>query len=184
MKQFIEQAKPKLDKAIEHLKVQLSGIRSGRAIPALVEHVKAEAYGTMTPLIELAGITAPEPRLLVVSPWDKSIIKEVEKALQAANLGVQPTVDGDVVRLNFPSLTEERRRELVKMVNNKLEETKVAIRNVREEIMKELKEQKGTGEISEDDFFATQKDLQKIIDEQNESIKQLGEEKEKEIMTI
>jgi len=121
---------------------------------------------------------------LSLGPWDKSIIKEVEKALQAANLGVQPTVDGDVVRLNFPSLTEERRRELVKMVNNKLEETKVAIRNVREEIMKELKEQKGTGEISEDDFFATQKDLQKIIDEQNESIKQLGEEKEKEIMTI
>lgn len=184
MKQLIENTKPKLDKVIDHLKTQLSAIRSGRATPALVEHVKVEAYGTMTPLIELAGITAPEPRLLVVSPWDKAIIKEVEKALQVANLGVQPIIDGAIVRLNFPQLSEERRRELVKLVNNKLEESRVASRNTREEVMKELKEKKSNGEVSEDDFFAGQKELQKLIDEQNELIKTLGDDKEKEIMTI
>ena len=175
---------PKLSKVISHLKVELAGIRSGRATPVLVEHVKVEAYGTMTPLIELASITAPEPRLLVVSPWDKSIIKEVEKALLAANLGGQPTVDGAVIRLNFPSLTEERRLELTKHVSLKLEEAKVAVRNVREEFLKDLREQKVKGEITEDDFFVRQKELQKMVDDHNDKIKQLGADKEKEIMTI
>ncbi len=184
MKQYIEQLKPKFDKAIEHLKSQLAMIRSGRAMPALVENIKIEAYGTMTPLIELAGITAPEPRLLVVSPWDKSIIKDVEKALQAANLGAQPVVDGAIVRLNFPALTEERRRELTKVMNSKLEESKVSIRNIREEALKQLKDQKTNGDIGEDDFFSIQKELQKLVDEHNEVIKKLGDDKEKEIMTI
>ena len=175
---------PKLTKVIEYLKAELAGIRSGRATPALVEHVKVEAYGTLTPLIELASITAPEPRLLVVSPWDKSIIKEIEKAMQVANLGVQPVVDGTIIRLNFPALTEERRRELMKLANSKLEEAKVAIRNVREEIIKDFKIQKTDGAISEDEFFIIQKELQKAIDEKNENIKQIGTDKEKEIMTI
>lgn len=184
MKQYIEQIKPKFDKAIDHLKMQLATVRSGRATPALAENIKIEAYGTMTPLIELAGITSPEPRLLVVSPWDKSIIKDIEKALQAANLGAQPVVDGAVIRLNFPSLTEERRRELTKVMNNKLEEAKVSVRNIREESLKQWKDQKNNGDISEDEFFGIQKELQKIVDEQNELIKKLGEDKEKEIMTI
>lgn len=175
---------PKFIKVIDHLKNELAGIRSGRATPALVEHIKVEAYGTMTPLIELASITAPEPRLLVVSPWDKSIIKEIEKALQAANLGVQPIIDGAIIRMNFPSLTEERRRELTKLVNNKIEEAKVAIRNVREETMKHMKDQKTSGSITEDDFFTIQKELQKLVDDNNESIKQTGIDKDKEIMTI
>lgn len=175
---------PKLNKVIEHLRNELAGIRSGRATPALVEHIKVEAYGAFTPLIELASITAPEPRLLTVSPWDKSIIKEVEKALQAANLGVQPTVDGTLVRLNFPALTEERRHELTKLVNTKLEEAKVSIRNVREETLKHIKDKKTSGEISEDEFFLIQKELQKMVDENNELIKQIGADKEKEIMTI
>jgi ribosome recycling factor len=175
---------PKLSKVIEHLKAELAGIRSGRATPALVEHVKVEAYGTLTPLIELASLTAPEPRLLVVSPWDKSIIQDVAKSLQSANLGVQPVVDGVVIRLNFPPLTEERRRELIKLVNNKLEEARVAVRNVREELLKDFKLQKTEGAISEDEFFALQKELQKLIDEKNEIIRQIGDEKEKEIMTI
>ncbi len=184
MKKLFTEALDKFDKVREHLKTQLSAIRSGRAMPALVEQIKIEAYGTMTPLIELAGITAPEPRILVISPWDKSIIKEVEKALQMSNLGAQPVVDGVVIRLNFPALTEERRKELVKIVNSKLEEARVAVRNIREEIIKSFKDKKNTGEISEDDFFAAQKELQKIIDDQNEIIKKMGEEKEKEIMTI
>lgn len=184
MKQYIEQIQPKFNKAIEHLKTQLVTIRSGRATPALVENIKVEAYGTMTPLIELSGITSPEPRLLVISPWDKTIIKEIEKALQAANLGAQPVVDGAIIRLNFPALTEERRRELTKIMNTKLEEAKVAIRNIREESLNHLKNQKSNGDISEDDFFAIQKELQKVVDENNDMIKKLGEDKEKEIMTI
>lgn len=184
MNQIVTHSGGKFAKVIEHIQSELSGIRSGRATPALVEHVKIEAYGTMTPLVELASITAPEPKLIVISPWDKSIIKEIEKALQAANLGVNPTVDGVVIRLNFPSLTEERRRELVKVMQQKLEEAKVATRNVREEVLKELKAQKNDGGLSEDAFFAAQKELQKMVDDQNDNIKRLGEQKEQEIMTI
>ena len=152
---------PKLSKVISHLKVELAGIRSGRATPVLVEHVKVEAYGTMTPLIELASITAPEPRLLVVSPWDKSIIKEVEKALLAANLGVQPTVDGAVIRLNFPSLTEERRLELTKHVSLKLEEAKVAVRNVRRHAKDELEGLEG--DVSDDEIRRAERFLENAI---------------------
>jgi ribosome recycling factor len=180
----IEQSKPKFSKALEHLRAELSMVRSGRANPALVEQVKVEAYGTMTPLIELASINTPEPRLLVVQPWDKSIIKDVERALQAANVGASPIIEGNIIRLNLPALTEDRRRELVKLVKAKLEEGRVAVRNVREEALKQLKEQKNAGTVSEDDFFIAQKDLQKIVDEANEHIKKEGDDKEKEIMTI
>lgn len=174
----------KFAKVMEHLATELSGIRSGRATPALVEHVKVEAYGTMTPLIELASITAPEPRLIVVSPWDKSIVKDVEKSLQAANLGVNPSVDGVVIRLNFPALTEDRRKDLVKMVQHKLEEARVSVRGVREDVLKELKAQKTDGSLGEDAFFAAQKELQTLVDKQNDAIKQMGEQKEQEILTI
>lgn len=184
MKTLIEHTKLKLDKVIDHLKTQLASIRSGRVAPSLVENIKVEAYGSMTPLIELASITSPEPRLLLISPWDKSLLKEIEKSLLSANLGVQPAVDGNLIRLNFPPLTEERRRELSKTMNIKLEEAKVGVRNVREEVLKDLKEKKNSGQISEDDFFLAQKELQKLIDEYNKIIKDLGQEKEKEIMTV
>lgn len=184
MHQSITRALPKFAGAIEHLKGELGTLRSGRAAPALIEHVKVEAYGTTVPLVELASITAPEPRLLVVSPWDKATLKDIERALQAANLGMSPTVDSAVIRLTLPSLTEERRRELVKLVRGKLEEARVAIRNIREEVLKVMKEQKGSGSMSEDEFFVAQKDLQKLVDEQNEHLKRLGEDKEKEIMTV
>lgn len=177
---YHESFKPVLD----HLASELSTLRSGRATPALVEHVKVEAYGTITPLVELASITAPEPRLLVVSPWDKSIVKDIERALQAANLGMNPTVDGVVIRMSLPQLTEERRRELVKLLKAKLEDAKVSARNVREDILKKLRDQKTKGEVAEDKFFVLQKDLQKSVDEINEQIKQSGEDKEREIMTI
>lgn len=172
------------DGAINHLQKELSGVRSGRAFPALVEHLKIEAYGVFTPLVELASITAPEPRLIVVSPWDKSIIKDVEKALQAANLGTNPTVDGTVIRLNFPPLTEDRRKELVKVVTQKLEEAKVAVRGIREDALKMLKIAKSDGSLAEDGFFAAQKELQKIVDDKNDQIKNMGSQKEQEIMTI
>lgn len=169
---------------LQHLSQELATLRSGRATPALVEHVRVEAYGTVTPLLELASITAPEPRLLIISPWDKSIIKDVERALQAANLGMNPTVDGMVLRLSLPQLTEELRKELVKIVKSKLEEAKVAVRNIREDIVKKSRDSKSQGTLSEDQFFVAQKDLQKAVDEVNNEIKLIGEEKEREIMTI
>lgn len=184
MHQSVSALQPKFAKALEHLMGELSALRSGRATPALVENVKVEAYGTMMPLLELASISTPEPRLLVVSPWDKALTKDIERALQLANLGMTPTVDGTVIRLNLPQLTEERRRELVKVVKAKIEESRVTIRNVREEALKLMKDLKGSGGMTEDDFFAAQKDMQKLVDEQNEHIKRSGEEKEKEIMTL
>ncbi len=184
MHPLLEGATHRFDKALDHLHGELAGLRSGRATPALVEHIKVEAYDTITPLKELSSITVPEPRLLVISPWDKSILKDVERAIQAANLGLTPTVDGTVIRLNLPQLTEERRRELVKMVKVKLEEARVAIRNVREEILKNLKDLKASGTLNEDGYFVGQKDLQKVVDGCNEQIKAVGEDKEHDIMTI
>jgi ribosome recycling factor len=184
MNQNLEPAKAKFAKAIEHFKGELLTVRSGRAMPSLVEHVKVEAYGTITPLIELASITTPEPKLLVVSPWDKNILKDVERALTAANLGMSPVIDGAVIRLNLPALTEERRRELVKVVNTKHEEAKGTIRRVREEVLKVFKDQKTAGTMPEDEFFMVQKDLQKLVDEVNAQAKSLAEDKEKEVMTI
>lgn len=184
MHEAAEQAKQKFEKVLEHLRGEFASLRSGRATPALVEHVRVEAYGTTTPLIELASISAPEPKLIVVSPWDTSITKEVERALQAANLGMTPTVDGTVIRLNLPPLNEERRRELVKVLKGKLEEARVAIRNAREEILRTLKDQKTKGTVNEDDFFSAQRELQKVVDDYNDRIKAMGDEKEKDIMTV
>ncbi len=181
---ILQDTKQKFNKTTEHFQSELSALRSGRAVPALVEQVRVEAYDTFTPLKELAQITAPEPRLLVVSPWDKSIIKEVEKALQTANLGSSPVIDGQIIRVNLPALNEERRRELVKIVGAKAEEARGAIRAARESALKEFKNQKTAGEISEDQFFAEQKELQKLVDSANEEIKKISEAKEKELMTI
>ncbi|MBI5733530.1 MAG: ribosome recycling factor [Candidatus Kerfeldbacteria bacterium] len=173
-----------LDKTLDHFKSELSALRSGRVTPALVEHIKVEAYGMMTPLIELASINAPEPRLIIIQPWDKNITKEIDKSLQAANLGAQPVIDGALIRLNFPALNEERRQELVKQLGVKAEATKVAIKNTREDLSKSLKADKEFGQLSEDNFFLAQKELQKIIDNYNARIKKITEDKEKEIMTI
>jgi ribosome recycling factor len=184
MHPHLEQAKQKFAKALEHLHSEFSSIRSGRATPALIEQVKVEAYGAFTPLIELASITAPETRLLVVQPWDKSILKNVEKSLQQANLGASPVIDGQLIRINLPSLSEERRREFVKLVNNKIEETRGVFRHIREEVLKLGKDEKTAGKLPEDEFFGIQKDLQKLVDDNNEKVKKMGEDKEKEIMTI
>ncbi|MFA4818862.1 MAG: ribosome recycling factor [Patescibacteria group bacterium] len=175
---------PDLDKILQHFKSELATLRSGRVMPSLVEHLKVEAYGTLTPLIELASINAPEPRLIVVQPWDKNIIRDIDKALQAANLGVAPVIDGALIRLNFPSLTEDKRKELVKQVGIKAEEAKVSVKNVREDTHKTLKADKDAGSLAEDNFFIAQKELQKIVDDYNGRIKKIAEDKAKEIMTI
>lgn len=176
--------KERFTKSLEHIKTELSQLRTGRANPALVERIIVEAYGSKSPLIELASINIPEARQIVIQPWDPSIVKDIDRAITASNLGVSPTVDGKILRINLPTLTEERRKELIKIMQGILEQGKVQVRNMREDINKTLKNQEKAGDISEDELFAAQKDLQKIVDDINVEIKKIGEAKEKEIMTI
>ena len=176
--------KKKIEKTIEHLKTELSGIRTGRAAPTIVENINIEVYGQKTPLSGLASISSPEPQTLVIAPWDKNIIKDIEKGISESDLDLAPSIQGDVVRLNFPPLTEEKRKELVKIVGQKVEEAKIAVKNIREEMIKELKDKKNKKELSEDDFFRQEKDIQSEIEKYNEQIKEISESKEKEIMTV
>ena len=173
--------KQKLDKSIEHLKHNLANVRTGRATPALVENIKVECYGTQTPLTQLASVSTPDPKTVSLEPWDKNII---EKAIQSSDLGINPVIKGSTIHLNIPALTEERRQEMVKILHQKVEEAKISIRNIREELIKELKNEEKEGNISEDDLFAEQKEIQKTVDEYNDTVKQIQEKKEEEIMTV
>ncbi len=177
--------KGKFEKTIEFLINELNQIRTGRAHPSLVENIQVEAYNAKTPLIQLASISVPEPRQILIQPWDKSVIKDIERAIQASNLDLNPIIDSDnLIRINIPSLNEERRQSLIKLVDQKLEEAKVSIRNGREEIIKNWRSLEKEGEISEDDLFANQKEIQKIVDQYNAQIKEVGEKKSQEILTI
>lgn len=169
---------------LEHLNLDLKSLRSGRATPALVENIQINAYNIRTPLKQLASIHTPEPRLIVIEPWDKSLLKEIEKGIMEAQINLTPNNDGSVIRIQVPTLTEESRRDIIKILHQKLEDSRIAIRKLREQIMKNLKNQKDNGEISEDDFFKFQKQLQSQVDEYNEKINKLGEQKEEEIMTV
>lgn len=181
---LIDDKKYQFDDAVQHLKGELNSIRTGRATPSLVESLTVDYYGAKTPLQQLAAIAAPDPRSLLIQPWDKNSTKDIEKAIQASPLGLNPVNEGNAIRLPIPSLTEERRKELVKIVHQKVEGTKVSIRNIREEMWRTIKEQKKQGRFSEDEMFLHQKELQKMIDQYNGNIRELGEAKEKEIMTI
>jgi len=180
----VSEKKDQFEKTIIHLKDELSTIRTGRSNPSLVENIKVEYYGTKTPLSQVASISAPDPQSIVVQPWDKNALQDIEAALRNSDLGLNPVVESNIIRLPIPPLTEERRVELAKVVNQKVENARISIRNVREEIWKELKEQKNNSEISEDDMFGQQKDLQLIVDEYNEKVKEIGQQKNNEIMTI
>ncbi len=181
---IIESKKEQFKDAINHLKKELQGIRSGRATPALVDNIMVDYYGTKTPLPQLATISAPDPRSIVIQPWDKNVSSDIEKGIRASSLDINPVNEGDQIRLPIPPLTEERRKELVKTVNQKVEQTKISIRNVREDIGKEIKHQKSEGKISEDDMYAQQKELQRVVDEYNQLIEEIAEKKEKEIMSV
>lgn len=181
---LIEDKKTDFEKSIQFIKNELSGIRTGRASPSLVENLIVDYYNTKTPLIQLASITIPDPKSIIIQPWDRNSTKDIEKAIQTSSLGLTPINDGNMIRLVIPPLSEERRKELMKLVHQKLEQARVSIRNVREEIWKELKTREKDGKISEDDMFKQQKELQKFVDEYNGKIKEIGENKEKEIMTI
>ena len=180
----VEDCHDKMRKAVEHLKGEFGAVRTGRANPALVEKLKVEAYGEELPLQQLAGFSVPEPRLLVISPYDKSQIKAIEKAIQGSDLGVTPGNDGTVIRLSFPQLTEERRKELVKVVKHRAEEGRVAVRNVRRQARHDLEALEKDGEISKDDLARVEKDLEKHTHDVVAEIDVLLEHKEKELLEV
>ena len=176
--------KEKMEKTISVYSEKLSEVRAGRANPAILNKVKIDYYGTPTPINQVAGISVPEARLIVIQPWDVSILKEIEKSILASDLGINPNNDGKVIRLAFPELNEERRKELVKEVKKMAEEAKVAIRSIRREGIDENKVKQKEGEITEDELKAEEVKIQKITDEYVEKIDNILEQKEKEIMSI
>jgi len=178
------QADEKMDKALEALKKELAAVRTGRANPGLVEHVQVEYYGTITPLNQISGISVPEARLIVINPWDKQALSAIEKALLKANLGLTPSNDGKVIRLAIPQLTEERRKELVKMVGKRVEDGRVEIRNVRRDAIEEMRSLQKNKQISEDDLKRGQDQIQKLTDGYIAQIADIAKNKEAELMQV
>jgi ribosome recycling factor len=174
--------KTRTAKALEHLKGTYAGVRTGRAHPALVEDIKVDYFGTVMPLKQLGTVNIPEPRQIVITIWDKSAMKAVEKAIQASPLGINPRPDGETIRLTLPELTRERRTELTKLVNKYAEESKVATRNIRREIVESFKKLEKDSKISEDDLKKFQKEIQDVTDEAIKKIDAVLAEKEREIM--
>ncbi len=181
---LITKKEAEFGKIFEHLKNELATLRTGRASAALVEHLEVEYYGVKTSLRQLAQITVPEPKMITIQPYDKHVLKDIEKAVSVSNLGINPVNDGNFIRLSIPPMTEERRKELVKAVSQLSEKARVAVRNVREEIWKEIQRMEKDGKLPEDDKLAAKEDLQKIVDKYNGEIKSVAEAKEKEVMTI
>lgn len=180
----MQEAEHKMEQAVTHLKDDLAGIRTGRATPAVLNRVTVEYYGTPVPLNQLASVSVPEPRLLQVQPFDKGAIGSIEKAIQSSDLGITPNNDGNVIRLAFPPLTEERRKELVKQVHHRAEEGRVAVRNVRRHSKDEMERLEHDGDISEDDLMRAEKDLQKLTDRFVGEIDQIQGHKEQELMEV
>lgn len=180
----LSEAESKMKKSNEALKRDLSTIRTGRAAPSLVEHLPVDYHGTVMPLNQLAGISAPEPRMLVIQPWDKGSMGIIEKAILKSELGLNPTNDGKVVRIAIPHLTEERRKELAKVVKGKVEEGKVSIRNIRRDAVADLKDLQKEKLISEDDERRAAEKLQHMVDAQIKETDAIGAGKEKEIMEV
>ena len=181
---FIADATRRMDKSIESTRQEFNSVRTGRASPALLDRVQVDYYGTPTPLKNLATITAPEPRLLNVQPFDPGSVKAIEKAIQESDLGLQPSNDGKLIRLPIPQLTEERRKELVKVVRRYAEDGKVAIRNVRRDVMRHLDELVRTGEVGDDEERRGENQVQKLTDEHTKTIDDLLKHKEAEIMEV
>ena len=181
---FLADAKRRMDKSIEATHHEFNSIRTGRASPALLDRITIDYYGTPTPLKSLASISAPEARMLVVQPFDPGSIKNIERAVQESDLGLTPSNDGKIVRLPIPALTEERRKDLVKVVRRVAEDGKVAIRNVRRDVMQHLKELVVNGDVGDDEEHRAEQQVQKITDEHTKSIDDLLKAKEAEIMEV
>lgn len=183
-KQTLNQVKEKMDKAIQALSRELATVRAGRANPALLDKITVDYYGAPTPLNQLSSITVPEARMLVIQPYDKSTLGDVEKAILKADLGLTPTNDGSIIRISIPALTEERRRDLTKLVKKYGEESKVAIRNIRRDGNDELKKLEKNGDITEDELRGNTDEVQKLTDDFITKIDAIIKEKEKEIMEV
>jgi ribosome recycling factor len=181
---LMDELRGRMDKSVEALQDDLLSIRTGRASPALVEKLAVEYYGTMTPLNQMASIAVPEPRLLVIRPWDPSALADIERAILKSDLGLTPMNDGKLIRLSIPRLTEERRRELVKLVARRVEEARIAIRNLRRDALKDLQEFEKEKMISEDEFFRAKDEVQELTDEFIAKIDEIGQRKEEEVMEI
>lgn len=180
----LENIEKKMQTSVGFLRQELAGFRSGHATPALVEHLKVEYAGVPTPLNQIAGISAPEARLLIIQPWDPSTIKHIDEAILKSDLGLNPSNDGRIIRLNIPPLSEERRLELIKIVHRRVEENKVAVRNLRRDAMDELKKLEKNKEISQDDNRRAQDQLQKLTDRFIAEAEQLGHDKEIQLMEV
>ena len=176
--------KERMEKSIGAFKEKLSEIRAGRANPAILNKVKIDYYGTPTPINQVAGVSVPEARLIVIQPWDVSVLKDIEKAILASDIGLNPNNDGKVIRLAFPELTEERRKELAKEIRKIAEEAKVAIRAIRRDGIDEFKAMQKNSEITEDELKMAEDNIQKITDKNIDEIDKLTDGKEKEIMTV
>jgi len=184
LKEAQNEAEERMKGAVEALEEDLAGIRTGRASPALVERLMVDYYGMPTPLMQLATISVPESRMLMIRPFDAATLRTIERAIQASDLGLTPNNDGKVIRLNLPPLTQERRHDLVKLVHNRLEEARVAVRNVRRDGIKDLREFEHEKLISEDELEEGEENLQKLTQKYIYQVNEIGEKKEKEIMEL
>lgn len=184
MKEVVQTAKEKMKKAAQNLQRELGQIRAGRANASLLERVQVSYYGAPTPVNQLAQITIPEARVLMITPFDKNALEDIEKAILASDIGISPTNDGNVIRLVIPQLTEERRKELAKEVKKVAENAKVAVRNVRRDAMDDLKKAQKNNEITEDDLRDLEKQVQKVTDESVKEIDDITAEKEKELLEV
>jgi ribosome recycling factor len=184
LEEVLAQTEARMKKAIDALKHEVSTVRTGRAAPSLVEELPVEAYGAATPLVSLAAISAPEPRQIVIQPWDRNLIKAIEKAILASDLGLTPANDGTVIRLNIPALTEERRRDLVKVLHKKVEDGRVEIRTLRRHSHEELRSKEKSAGVTADEVKRLEAQLQKLTDRYVLIADEIGQAKEKEILSV
>ena len=184
IEQLLADTNSKMEKALNALKQELSTIRTGRATPVLVEHIKVDYHGVPTPINQIASIAIPEANMILIQPWDRTSIRNIEKAILKSELGFNPTSDSNVVRIVIPALTEERRKELIKAVHKRLEEAKVTLRNLRRDGIYDLRQAEKNKEISQDQSTRTSNQIQKLIDTFIERVNKIGQDKETEIMEI
>lgn len=182
--QIIESKKEEFQKAVDFFKTEIGKIRTGRASSALVEDLLVDYYGAKTPIKQIASVNVPEAKLIIISPWDKDGLVNIEKVIAESDLNLNPVNDGEVIRINIPPLNEERRKELAKILSQKAEEARVSVRRTREEIWEEIQEKEKKGEITEDDKFSGKDKLQETVDEYNKKIEEMKSKKEEEIMTV
>ncbi|QTA88959.1 ribosome recycling factor [Desulfonema magnum] len=182
IEEIYEETKDRMGKSISALENELKRVRTGRASLSLLDGIRVDYYGTVTPLNQMASLSVPESRLITIQPWDVSVIKDIEKAVLKSDLGLTPSNDGKIIRISIPALTEQRRKELVKIVNKTCEDYKIAVRNIRRDSNELLKGLKKDGDVSEDDAFKAQDQVQKITDEYVKRIDEIYKEKEKEIL--